>query len=150
MKIVSLSNEEAANSGFTMKVVLDLADIKSATSGAAKELFTVPAGTAVRQAGFRLITPADGGNTSNLTMKLGDGGDDDRFIVAKSIHEDSTEVLYWIESATTARYAYEVSDTVDVIFTVTGSDGIAGLTQGEVEIYLGVYDLKRLGEGRSG
>jgi len=154
MKITKLSFEVAALCGFTHKINITYADVIGFTDTVAVQVFpagtdTLPAGTVIGKAAFNLITPFDGGATSGLTMTLGDGGVANRYITAKELHLDGTEILFWEECAATLPYAYVVADAVDAVFDVAGA-AITALTTGEIEIYLQVYDLNEIERPRGG
>lgn len=93
-----------------------------------------PVGLIVSECGLRIITNFDGGATSDLQVKLGDGNDDDRFMTTTVIHEDATEVPAKAMGAVTTPYAYPITDTIDAVFTATGAN-LDTLTSGKVELY---------------
>jgi len=141
---VPLAWEEQTAVNFTHKITITHTNMDSGwTSGSALGIFTVAANQVVARAAFRLVTAFSGGGTTALAFKLGDGNDDDRFSVSKSVHNNDTPVTAWSSNAATLPYAYTGADTVDAIFTAT--DGtLAGLTAGEINIYLQVVDLGKV------
>lgn len=99
MLIIPLSIEERCKvGGRTHMGVVDYTDL-SATAGTAKTLTfgTYAARDIIGRLIYDLVTPFDGGATSELTVKVGYNGtavdDDDAFLPATSVHLDSTEIL---------------------------------------------------------
>lgn len=140
---IPLSWEERAATGFTHKFTITHTNLDSVwTSGTAYPIITLPAGQGVQSAGFRVVTNFSGAGIE-LTIKVGDGVDDDRYIAAKSIHADATYFTHWLSPVTTMPYVYTTSDTVDVILTCTGGT-LAALTAGEINVFLNIVDLNKL------
>lgn len=88
---------------------------------------------------------SDSGITS-LTLKIGDGGNDDAYLVATQLAEDGTELDYFVETAITNRGVYTGADTVDAVFTSAngGSPLLSECTSGEVFLYFSVNNINRL------
>lgn len=151
MTTTPLTVQDQALTGFTHVVKITYEDLNT-TADTTKTIAIVPesgtnaVGTYVLRAGFQIKTNFDGGATSELTLQVGDGGDTDRFIPAKSIHEDGTEVTNWVTANGTATlpYAYVAADTIDALFTATGAD-LTALTAGEVWVFLQVGGLSNVG-----
>jgi hypothetical protein len=113
-------------------------------------LVTVPKGFVVSVVAVRLENEVgfDFSDTGidSLTLKIGDGGDDDRHLTVLQLAEDGTEIEYFVPVLSTSPYAYLVEDTVDAIFTVAtgGSPLLSETTSGAVLIYLRLDDLNQL------
>lgn len=130
MKSLRLSNEEAAATGWTHKWIIDYADLVAAgaTTALTQTLKdAIPARSKIDNVTYNLVTPFDGGATSELTMKLGfdlasGTDDDDAFLVATSIHADATYII-----AGGARYTALATDTVNETYTTEESTVIASL-----------------------
>lgn len=77
--------------------ILVLAAAAGATTSLTIDVAPYIARDIVNLAFYDLVTPFDGGATSELTLKFGYNGasvdDDDAFIAARSIHADATEIL---------------------------------------------------------
>jgi hypothetical protein len=157
MKRFVLNAEERAQTGFTHKFNVTYSDlVTAAASGGVTNVTiqlhpsgttTVPVGTTVERAAFRLVTAfdfSDSGITS-LLMEVGDGGDTDRFIPQKEVAVDGTEILWFETSQATGTlpYSYLTADGIDVKFTAAngGSPTIDETTSGEVDIYLRIVDM---------
>ena len=101
---------------------------------------TVGSGVArdiVRGAWFDLVTPFDGGATSELTVQFGydlaAGTDDaDAFIAATSVHLDATEIL--ASNGTGTKLAAQEAFDLEVLFTATGAN-LSTLTAGQINLY---------------
>lgn len=110
VNVIQLPLEERIKTGCSHAVRLTLATILAAASAAGAttsltlDLSAYVARDIVNLAFFDLVTPFNGGATSELTLKLGYNGtatdDDDAFIAARSIHADATEILADVGSVT--------------------------------------------------
>ncbi len=142
-KILRLTPQERdAHGGATHKVIVTYADL---TGTAATSLVqpvlplsgTFAAGTSAALVAMKLITPFDGGATSDLTVKVGDGGDDDRFLAATIVHEDASEVDY--AEGIHISNGYDAADALDVTWTATGAN-LTVLTTGEAHFLFAIRD----------
>lgn len=150
--------------GWTHKCEIDFNDFianPSATDGDTLtfSLFTIPAYSVVRSAGFRVVTAFDdSGGGSSLTVLLGDEDDTDGFTTSKQVHVDGTEVFlgatdgaYWTGtdsgSATTANVlkgkSYTAAKTVKAIFTPSGYK-LDECTQGKIVFWADILDTNIL------
>jgi hypothetical protein len=154
MKTYSISNEEAARSGFTHKFVLDFADVAALGANAAGAIALMPytAGTLFRSAAFKLVTAFDGGATSTMVLDVGHNGattdDPDSLIDNVVVHLDGTEVNYQdgngaVFATLRTGYAAEDAGNIEATFTATGGN-LNLITSGEIHIYLGVTDLTKI------
>lgn len=136
-----LTNNEIAGMGFTHRWKITYADLSAAATTESVELVgDLVAGDMVESVYYDLITPFDGGATSELTIQVGydlaTGTDDpDAFIAAASVHADATAIANGLNTgAAKGGYApYEAAD-MDILFTSTGAN-ISVLTAGEVWVY---------------
>lgn len=174
VKTIPLMNQEQLLTGCSHMIRLKVADLLTlaAAAGATTSL-TVPvapyvARDVIDRAMFDLVTPFDGGATSELTVKFGYNGatvdDDDAFIEARSIHLDATEILADAGSADTATidntygsqeagvlgslrakrpFAAQEAGTLELVFTSTGAN-ISALTAGEIIVYFNHLRLPSL------
>lgn len=151
MTTTPLTVQDQALTGFTHVVKITYADLTD-TAALTKTIAIVPEsgtnaiGAYVLRAGFQLKTSFTGGATTALTLQVGDGGDTDRFIPAKSLHADATPVTNWItaNATDTLPYAYVAADTIDALFTATDAN-LTALTAGEVWVFLQVGGLSNVG-----
>lgn len=154
MTLDILSSEEALASGFTHRIKVTAADLTDADTAQTLQLLpqtsgsTLPAGTYVRSAGLKLVTAfdaSDDADIDSLTVIVGDGSDDNRFIVATELAADGTEIDYAVtaNAVDSLPYAYTAADTIDAIFTCSGgaSPTLAEIDSGEVWIYLTLSDF---------
>lgn len=150
--VTKLSAEETRECGFTHKAIVRHTDLTgtAATSKVETLLSGLTAGTLVQAAAFRLVTPFDGGATTNLALDVGwnlaAGTDDpDGLLDNYEIHVDATEVLAGDGNGAafaTLRtgFAFQESGSIEALLTATGAN-LSALTTGEVWIYLSVVDL---------
>lgn len=141
MKVQKLSNEEAAQAGFTHLVTVTHEDLTntsaSGTPTQTLEPITVGAGDLVHGPfALRLITAfkhaADSAQNST-TVQVGDGGDTDRFITSTELNENGTEVLN--KAGTGTLNMYTAADTIDLLFTGTASKALSDLDTGELHVF---------------
>jgi hypothetical protein len=126
--------------GFNRVARINFSDISAAATSATVKLSeSVAVGSLIKNFSHRLVTPFDGGATTELTVKVGHNGaaidDDDAYIVATSIHLDATEILCAVGAGTNNANGYmprEVTD-IEAVFTATGAN-TSVLTTGEVEL----------------
>jgi hypothetical protein len=144
MKHYRVSNAEAAgNGGYTDIVEIEFGDLTETAVNTAQtiQLISVPIGTAVLGAEYRLNTPfTDASDAAfNVTsMEVGDGSDVDRFIVSKELNSNGTEVLYWATAQATATlpFMFTAADTIDAKFTSMADKALNDIDAGKVTIRL--------------
>lgn len=142
MTITPLSYEEQIASRFTHKIVMPYTDFTGLTSGSTYSLFpalnaatTFGAGTRIAAFAVRVST-AFTFSPGTLVIKIGDGGDDDRFFASTTV-----KTAAWLENAlTTKPYVYDAADTIDFVMTA-GAGALSSITAGELTIYISVSDL---------
>ena len=146
MKIRTLSNEEAAQSGYNVVVNLFATDLVGETSGTLFEIlakFTtavnIPAGSALLRAAAKVKTAFAGTGITVLTLKVGDDGDDDRAMAAFDL---LTAPGYFVNPSTLP-YVFAAANTVDGIATATGG-ALSALTAGEVDLFFFINDLNKI------
>ena len=128
MDIIALSLQERIKvGGRSHMAVIDYTDLSS-TASTAKTLTlgTYAARDFIGRFLYDLVTPFDGGATSEMTLKIGYNGaavdDDDAFLPATSVHVDATEIL----CANGAPAVVDTS-TVDETYSTAESTVIASL-----------------------
>lgn len=146
MQIIPLTTQEAANSGFTHKFVIDWNDVKTLTSGTAASIYpgfngstTSPAGLAVLDSAWRVST-AFVFSPGTLTFQVGDGSDADRFVAAST---DLKTEAFGTGVITTQPYVYNAADTIDITVTA-GSGALTSVTAGELHLYFRMVPLDKL------
>jgi len=149
MKCIPLSNQEAARSGFTHKIIIPYTDMTGWTSGTAYSVFpqigtaSAATGSATFNIGTRVRAVAANVSTAftfaagTLVFSLGDGGDAARFVAAST---DLKTAGYITDSALTKKpYIYTAADTIDI--TVTAGAGTpATIAAGELHLFLALED----------
>lgn len=153
--------EYLSNGAFNLVYTVSYADLVStASTSKTVTIATIPTDAAVEFVGYNLVTNFDGGATSALTVKIGDDDDDDGFVVAASVHADSTPIssrcntgAYFTGtdsgSATTANviksktYDNASTKSLNVVFTATGAN-LTALTQGKVVFFVRGIDITKI------
>lgn len=142
MTVTPLSYEERLNSGFTHKLVLPYTDFTGLTSGSTYSLFPTLNTSATFAAGTRIAAFAVRVSTAfvfspgTLVIKIGDGGDDDRYFASTSV-----KTAAWVENTVgTKPYLYDAADTIDFVMTA-GAGALSSITAGELTIFIAVQDL---------
>lgn len=143
-----LNRQEQSATGWTDKIVVTHADLTESAANTAQviQLISVPAGAAVSNAAFRLVTgfqDLDDNAFNSVTVTVGDGGSAARFVPSSQVCEDGSEVDFWATSAATNSlpYAYLVADTVDATFSSMAAKSLVNLDAGEIHIFLRVAPL---------
>jgi hypothetical protein len=154
MKMINLTAQEEAETGFTHKFIVPLSDFAGvAATTLTIDLMSVRAGHAVTNAACKVVTNLDGGATSATTLELGydlaSGSDDpNAFIEAISVHADGTPIAFGLGNGAAfatklTGYVFLENATIDALFTATGAN-LSVLTQGEVHIYIALADLTKI------
>jgi len=146
-----LSTQEVAQTGFTHKFTVTHEDLTAAATTETVTLTGLTRGMLITNAAFNLVTPFDGGATSELTLQVGwdtVNADPNGLIDAVSVHADATEIL--VGDATGAAFAtlrtgrpVVAAQNATALFTATDAN-VSVLTTGEVDIYLAIADLAKL------
>jgi len=149
MKLVSLSNNEAAPSGFTHKWIITHEDLTAAATTETLQLAdNITAGYLVQEAAFRVVTGFTGGSLSTMVIDVGydlaSGSDDaDAFIDNVNVFAagggDGNGAVF-----ATLRTGYYFAEGASVEVLFTGSHNVGTATAGEVHIYLRMIDLAAL------
>lgn len=142
MKLLPLTAAERAQSGFTHKVSVKLADIPAGTGATDLQIFpkagsTFPAGTMIGRIAVALITTLAGGSLSTCTLTVKDVTLGTTYIAAYSVYTGATPLAY---KATNTTLAYLAADALKLVFT-PGANNLNGLTAGEIEVY---FELRSL------
>lgn len=134
--------------GFNHRIVVEKADLTNSTNNTAQTLtlITLPAGTVVKSAAYWLKTAFDSTNTSfnDVTVIVGDAGDDDRYIASSQVNENGTEVLYAANPAANLPFVTTASTAILAKFTPEADNNLAQLSTGEIHIYLETADVTTL------
>lgn len=144
MTITQVDCMEAAARGYTHVVTIGHADLTDTDTSQTIAIFPDPttATSALQQTeiscvGIDVTTAFVAESMTDLTLKIGDGVDDDRYFTAALAHLVGASFYSVPAAVTTQPYTYFASDTVDAIFTSTGAN-LDACTAGEVKIYLKV------------
>jgi len=147
--IIPLSNEERLSTGFSHKVIITQPDLTTAGTAQNITLASLSEGQFVTRTGYKLITDFASANGTGLTVSIGNGSSNTAYQAAKELQ--ATEVDYWFSQLNTAPptgAADQVGETETVFARFTTSGGTSPLlteyTAGEVHIFLGVCDVKKL------
>ena len=141
MTVKPLALEEIALRGYSHVVTFDYTDLTD-TAALTKTLALLPNtmvknGTRVSCAGLYVETAFVG--CATLTLKVGDGGDDDRFMTLAIADLKTKAYLAAPASITSQPYTYTTADTVDGLVTAT-TDNLTALSAGKAHVFLMVVD----------
>jgi len=150
-----LADEKAAQ-GATHVAIFKNTDFASVTSTNVSytNALAVAAKTGMELVYFRLKTAFDTANTNHtgsVALKVGDAGDDDRYLASTELASDGTEVwggfgrTTWNSTAdqTNVIFAYSpifytTATNVNFIFTPNAQEALGSNTVGEVRLYFRV------------
>lgn len=140
MKVVPMTVEEAATSGFTHKINLKVADLaNTSTSTLNQNLITLGAGAVVKGAAYAIRTAITGTSLTNIVLNLGDNGTTNVWTNAADIGYTSA-VDYAITN--TAKAFLTTSTLVaQIISTGTTMDAVSA---GEIDIFFHIADLTKM------
>lgn len=134
--IVSLTQEEAASSGYTHKVIVKAADIAALTSGTAYSLYPGYAGSTTNTnllvKGCDVFIKTAFSGTGTLVAVIGDGTTANAYCVSTT-----WKTAGWIAGALTTS-AVPAGDIIK--FTPTAGTDITTFTAGEAHIFLTIVD----------
>ncbi len=149
MQIIALSNEERLSTGLSHKVVITHEDLTDTDTTQDLTLASLTEGQFVTRSAYKLITDFASANGTGLTVSIGNGSSATAYQAAKELQ--ATEVDYWFSQLNTAPpsgAADQVgeTETISARFTTSGgtSPTLAEYTAGEVHIFIGVCDVKKL------
>lgn len=147
MNAFKLSAEETRETQHTHKFVVTAADLTEAAANTAQNvtLATLPAGSVVNFCATKLVRPFEDTtdtafNTTTLTV--GDAGSANRFLSSTELNENGTEVIY--KGGASVGHAYASATAVRATFGSMTAKSLEDLDEGEVHIFLSVYDLNGL------
>lgn len=147
MTITQVDIMEATRRGYSHIITVNYTDLTDADTAQTIAIFPDPtSGTSqltekeVKCVGIDIATPFVATSMTNMTIIVGDDGNDDRFFTAALADLVANTGFYstpW--SVSTQPYTYKAANTVDAIFSSTGAN-LNTLTAGQVKIYLLVTD----------
>src|SRR4051812_7636136 len=99
MRVLPLSTLERQQGGFTHKIIITEADltVTATATGQTLTIMTMGAGTLVRGAAMRLVTPfQDSADAASIltTIALGDAGSTTRYLGTTEMNVNGTEILF--------------------------------------------------------
>jgi hypothetical protein len=153
MKIIQLSNEEAARHNYTHKAILSVApdgtayplgDFTAAATTQTYTLMTLFAGHVVTAAAYKVVTFVLGGAISAVTLQVGFTGTTNGFIAATSVFTGGTAFVGGggASFAGSGRTFTAASALVAVLTTTTAN--VSVVTAGEIHIYWSIADLNKV------
>lgn len=146
MKTLTLSNEERARTGFTHKAILSYAagDFSAAATTQSWTLFTTAAGDIIKDAARKNVTSLTVTGASAAAFILGDGDDDDGYLVTGSSLTGASPVAYQTGTgallATAGGKVFVAAGALILKLTTTDAN-VAATTAGEIHVYFKVASL---------
>lgn len=146
MKTFELPAETKAATGYTHKVVIEKGDFTSATNTQTLNLLSVPAGSVIRSAAHKLVTPlvSSDGTLVSAAYSLGNTASATSVMSSTETLGAASEVVYKAMTATAPVAITAASQNVVAAFTATADKALNTVTAGEIHVYLGVNDLNKL------
>ena len=146
MKVFELPNNTKTGFGYTHKVVIEAADLTSATNTQTLSLFPVKPGTIIRDAAHKLVTPlvSSDGTVDAVAYTLGNTASATSIMSSTETLEAATEVVYKAMTVTAPVAIVAASQFVVAAFTATAAKALNTVTAGEIHVYLTVADLNEI------
>lgn len=146
MKTFELPAETKAATGYTHKVVINSADFTSATNTQTLSLLSVPAGSVIRSAAHKLVTPLVSSDASlvSAAYSLGNTAAATSVMSSTEVLGTASEVVFKAMTATAPVAITAADQSVVAAFTATSAKALNTVTAGEIHVYLGVNDLNDL------
>ena len=147
MKVFELPIETKASTGFTHKVIIEEPDFTAAANTQTLNLLSVPAGSVIKNAAHKLVTPlvsSDAtlvsaaytlGNTASATSIMSS---------TESLGVHASDVSFKAMTVTAPVAITAASQSVVAAFTATADKALNTITAGEIHVYLAVADLNAL------
>lgn len=147
MKVFELPAETKAATGYTHKAVIVASDFTSATNTQTLSLLSVPAGSVIRSAAHKLVTPLVSSDATLVSAAYSLGNTAAATSVMSSTETlgvHASEVFYKAITATAPVAITAADQSVVAAFTATSAKALNTVTAGEIHVYLGVNDLNDL------
>lgn len=146
MKVYELPYESKAASGFTHKVIIEKADFTSATNTQTLNLLAAPAGTIIKDAAHKLVTPlvSSDGTLVSAAYSLGNTASATSVMSSTEVLGTATEVVYKAMTVTAPVAITAADQSVVAAFTATSAKALNTVTAGEIHVYLQVVDTNKL------
>jgi len=148
MKTFTLTNEEAAKTGFTHKAIISYAngDFTAAATTQSWTLFTTAAGHIIKDAARKIVTNLAITGATTGGFILGDGDDDDGYLTSASALGGATPIAYQTGAgALLANTGGKVFTSAgSLILKLTTDATSAATTAGEIHVYWKVADLTKV------
>lgn len=148
MKLLTLALLEAALSGFTHRFEIELADLAPGTTGGAAltlDLLSLKAGTLVENVALHvptLLSDASDGDFDDVTIKVGDADDDDRYLTATQIAAAAGSPV--AHKAGVGPYVTPAAAVLKAVFTPEAGKAVANLDGGRVIVFARIVELQKL------
>lgn len=120
------------------QITIDLAKAVTAKGSALApadvvKVIDLPAGTLVLNAGYTVTTALSGPSTTVCTIKLGDSGDDDRYVTAQSAVVTGDGTL----ASTNKSTLFSTADALQItLASITDGSSNTTITAGKVKIWV--------------
>ena len=147
MKVYELPAETKAATGYTHKVIIERTDFTSATNTQTLNLMSAPAGTVIRSAAHKLVTPLVSSDATLVSAAYSLGNTAAATSIMSSteslgVHAD--DVAFKAMTATAPVAITAASQNIVAAFTATSAKALNTITAGEIHVYLGVNNLTSL------
>lgn len=146
-KFEPLLLEEIASLRMTHEVTFTADDLTTAALNTAQAILLpkLPAGFILNKGYARLIVPFEDKSDAALnttTFKLGDAGDDDRYIVSAELNKNAAEIT--IPAFDNTAYEFAVDTQLIATFGSMAAKALANIDAGELQLVLDIIDTRLL------
>lgn len=134
--------ESAGHLGANLLIEVEYSDFSTTATNTAETLtLDIAAGECFALVYAEVVTEFVGAaGTDSLTVIIGDGSDDNRFLASLEMATESTELSGKFPPSTTNGHYYEAADTVDFTFTPNAENSTSGFTAGKVRFWCFMAD----------
>jgi hypothetical protein len=146
MKFINLSQNEAAETGLTHKVVISAADLTEEATAQNVPVLTLGAGEVCRRVMARLNDAFVAGastTASSLTVSVGTTDSTASLMTATQLDKNSANVAFKDGTGTHVLTTAATAVT-PLVARFSGAANVSTITNGEVEVFFSLADLKSL------
>lgn len=146
MKTLCLTNEERARTGFTHKAIISYAqgDFSAAATTQSWTIYPAAAGDIIKDAARKNVTNLTIPSATAGAFILGDGDDDDGYLVSASSLTGATPISYQTGTgallATAGGKVFTAAGAL-ILKLTTADANVAATTAGEIHVYFAVASL---------
>ncbi len=126
--------ETASGEGHNAVTRITPSDLTETTAATAQTLTVAVKDQSIKLVGFRQAKPLSDKSDSafdDISLKVGDGGDDDRFLAATQVGSSQTAKK---GNGTDTTHFFAGADTLDIVLTPEAGKALADVDDGDLEL----------------